>query len=111
VFFRRLSPNTTDATIRSLLEQIADLDYCYIARYPDGTSMRIGRAKFKARACEEEDKVLEKNEQILTARQRAIDSAVAACEAFDYWEVDGEEIRVGGARAVDMKEYLRYGDY
>ena len=38
IFFRRLGASTTDATMRSLLERFGPLDYCYIARGPDGAS-------------------------------------------------------------------------
>ena len=93
VFFRRLSPDTTDATIRAALEQFGPLDYCYIATTPEGASMKIGRAKFRA-VGEPGDASLDKPQRIINARQRAVDNAAAACRALDHSEVDGKAIRV-----------------
>ena len=113
VFFRKLAPGTTDATVRALLERFGPLDYCYVARDPGtGASKRIGRAKFRPVAVPAEDAGLgSKGRRILRARQRAVDNAAAACAALDRTEVDGATIRVEGARPADMKEYSRYGDY
>ena len=84
------------------------------ARAADGASMRIGRAKFRAVAVAADDASSgedDKARQILRARQRAVDNAIAACAALDRSLLDGCEIRVERARPVDMKEYTRYGDY
>ena len=54
VFFRKLSPDTTDAAIRALLETHGPVDYCYVAREEDGASKRLGRAKFRAVAAAED---------------------------------------------------------
>ena len=114
VFFRRLSPRTDDARMRAALAPHGPLDYCYVARAADGASMRIGRAKFRAVAVAADDASSgedDKARQILRARQRAVDNAIAACAALDRSLLDGCEIRVERARPVDMKEYTRYGDY
>ena len=112
VFFRRLNPTTTDATIRSILENFGPLDYCYIARDNDGKSMRIGRAKFRPVAVQRtKDEKVDKVERIMEARQKAVDNANAASLALDMTEIDGQKIRIESARPVDMKEYTRYGDY
>ena len=111
VFFRRLSPDTTDEAIRTALEEYGPLDYCYIAKTPEGKSMKIGRAKFRPVAISSEDAGFEKDARILRARQRAVDNAAAACDALDQSDLDGHRIRLESARPVDMKEYTRYGDY
>ena len=111
VFFRRLSPSTTDATMRRVLSQFGPLDYCYVAKGRDGQSLRIGRAKFRPVAIATEDGKQDKVERILRARQRAVDNAVAACDALDNSQLDSAVIRVEGARPADMKEFTRYGDY
>lgn len=111
VFFRRLSPATTDGTMLAVLEEFGPLDYCYIAKSPERVSLKIGRAKFRPVADATEDGALDKVERILQARQRAVDNAAAACDALDRTLVDGHEIRVEIARPADMNEYTRYGDY
>ena len=87
------------------------MDYCYIAKDGDGNSMKIGRAKFRAISIQVEDCALDKDTRILISRQRAVENAAAACAALDGSNLDGVEIRVEGARPVDMKEFTRYGDY
>jgi hypothetical protein len=111
LFFRRLCPTTTDATLRATLETFGPLDYCYVARNQDGSSMRIGRAKFQAVAVVADDAGLDQTQRILSARQRAVDNAAAACSGLNKSEVDGQTILVDRARPVDMKEFTRYGDY
>jgi len=97
--------------MRATLECFGPLDYCYVATSQDGASLRIGRAKFRPVAIPVEDAGLDKTQRILAARQRAVDNAEAACKAIDKIEIDGQEIRLTGARRADMKEYTRYGDY
>ena len=72
---------------------------------------RIGRAKFRPVADVAKDAGLEKDERILSARQRAVANALAAVGALDKAAVDGAEIRVHVPRPADMQEFLRYGDY
>ena len=111
VFFWKLDPKTTAATMKTLLEKYGGLDYCYIATKEDGTSKCLGRAKFKPIATKE-DKNLSKQEAINKARQRAIDAvAKAVNEIHEKEKVDGKTIKLQPARKADKKEYQRYGDY